>query len=143
MDSPQSPQKRTGRTPIGSTDTCAGTGPTRQRRKHCAGSSGSPPGCGATRPSSISWLWLRNHNDRCVPGRDGQAGFYGLDLYSLHRSMREAVDYLDRVDPDAACRARARYSCFDHASGEDGQAYGYAAAFGAGKSCETQVVEHA
>ncbi|WP_037205787.1 erythromycin esterase family protein [Rhodococcus opacus] len=85
--------------------------------------------------------WLREHNDGCAPGRDRQAGFYGLDLYSLHRSMHEVVDYLDRVDPEAARRARARYSCFDHVSGEDGQAYGYAAAFGAGESCETEVVE--
>ena len=31
--------------------------------------------------------------------------------------------------------------CFDHSEGEDGQAYGYAAAFGAGPSCERQAVE--
>ncbi|MFC9552531.1 erythromycin esterase family protein [Rhodococcus sp. NPDC056960] len=85
--------------------------------------------------------WLRDHNDSCAPGRGPEAGFYGLDLYSLHRSMHEVVDYLERVDPEAARRARARYSCFDHRSGDDGQAYGYAAAFGAGESCEAQVVE--
>lgn len=85
--------------------------------------------------------WLRQHNDSCGPDRARQAGFYGLDLYSLHRSIREVIDYLDRVDPEAARRARTRYSCFDHAAGEDGQAYGYAAAFGAGESCERQVVE--
>ncbi|KAF0958726.1 erythromycin esterase family protein [Rhodococcus sp. T7] len=85
--------------------------------------------------------WLRQHNDSCGPDRARQAGFYGLDLYSLHRSIREVIDYLDRVDPEAARRARTRYCCFDHAAGEDGQAYGYAAAFGAGESCERQVVE--
>ncbi len=37
-------------------------------------------------------------------------------------------------------RAKERYSCFDHASGDDGQAYGSAAAFGAGESCEREVV---
>ena len=41
----------------------------------------------------------------------------------------EVVDYLDTVDPAAAARARARYACFDHSAGDDGQAYGYAAAF--------------
>ena len=70
-------------------------------------------------------------------------GFYGLDLYSLHRSMQEVISYLDVVDPAAAARARARYACFDHAtpdSPDDGQAYGYAAAFGAGPSCEHEAV---
>src|SRR5271166_221597 len=85
--------------------------------------------------------WLRWHNERCgVDGRR-QAGFYGLDLYSLHRSMREVIAYLDTVDPLAAARARQRYACFDHASADDGQAYGFAAAFGAGLSCERQALD--
>ena len=84
--------------------------------------------------------WLRERNGR-VELRQ-QAGFYGLDLYSLHRSMQAVIAYLDKVDPRAAARARQRYSCFDHASAEDdGQAYGFAAAFGAGPSCEQQAVE--
>jgi erythromycin esterase-like protein len=85
--------------------------------------------------------WLRWHNGRCAAEGRRQAGFYGLDLYSLHRSMQEVVAYLEGVDPKAAERARARYACFDHSSGNDGQAYGYAAAFGAGPSCERQAVE--
>ena len=41
-----------------------------------------------------------------------------------------------------AARARQRYSCFDHASADDdGQAYGFAAAFGAGQSCEQQAID--
>jgi erythromycin esterase-like protein/predicted phosphoribosyltransferase len=85
--------------------------------------------------------WLRWHNGRCATDGRRQTGFYGLDLYSLHRSMQEVVGYLDTVDPAAAARARARYGCFDHSTGQDGQAYGYAAAFGAGQSCERQAVE--
>ena len=85
--------------------------------------------------------WLRWHNGRCATDGRRQAGFYGLDLYSLHRSMEEVIGYLDDVDPAAAARARARYACFDHSAGNDGQAYGYAAAFGAGPNCERQVVE--
>jgi len=85
--------------------------------------------------------WLRWHNGRCTADGRRQTGFYGLDLYSLHRSMQEVVGYLDSVDPDAAKRARARYACFDHSTGDDGQAYGQAAAFGAGPSCERQAVE--
>lgn len=85
--------------------------------------------------------WLRWHNGRCAAEGRPQTGFYGLDLYSLHRSMQEVVGYLDSVDPKAAARARARYACFDHSAGDDGQAYGYAAAFGAGPTCEREAVE--
>lgn len=85
--------------------------------------------------------WLKEHNDRSRAQGRTLTGFYGLDLYSLHRSMREVVEYLDRVDPASVQRARDRYSCFDHLNGNDGQSYGYAAAFGAGESCEQQVVE--
>lgn len=85
--------------------------------------------------------WLRWHNGRCAADGRRQTGFYGLDLYSLHRSMQEVIAYLDTVDPSAAARARARYACFDHSTGDDGQAYGYAAAFGAGASCERQAIE--
>jgi erythromycin esterase-like protein/predicted phosphoribosyltransferase len=84
--------------------------------------------------------WLRERNQRVDDAQ--QAGFYGLDLYSLHRSMHEVITYLDTVDPAAAARARQRYSCFDHASADDdGQAYGFAAAFGAGQSCEQQAID--
>lgn len=85
--------------------------------------------------------WLRAHNrDRRSDDRR-QTGFYGLDLYSLHRSIDEVITYLDTVDPVAAERARARYACFDHACADDGQAYGFGAAFGAGPSCEGEAVE--
>jgi erythromycin esterase-like protein/predicted phosphoribosyltransferase len=84
--------------------------------------------------------WLREHNDR-QPGERARAGFYGLDLYSLYRSVHEVISYLDRVDPVAAARARERYACFDHFSGDDAQVYGFAAAFGAGETCEREAVE--
>jgi erythromycin esterase-like protein/predicted phosphoribosyltransferase len=84
--------------------------------------------------------WLREHNDR-QPGERARAGFYGLDLYSLYRSVHEVISYLDRVDPAAAARARERYACFDHFSGDDAQVYGFAAAFGAGETCEREAVE--
>jgi erythromycin esterase-like protein/predicted phosphoribosyltransferase len=85
--------------------------------------------------------WLREHNELVAPDDRSKAGFYGLDLYSLNSSIHEVIAYLERVDPGAAARARERYSCFDHRSGDDGQAYGFAAAFGAGESCEREVVE--
>lgn len=82
--------------------------------------------------------WLREHNGHVA--ERARAGFYGLDLYGLYRSMDEVVAYLERIDPAAADRARERYSCLDHHDGEDGQSYGYAAAFGAGENCERAVI---
>src|SRR5207302_393753 len=49
------------------------------------------------------------------------------------------LSYLEKVDPDAAARARLRYSCFDHFSQEP-QEYGYATTVGATESCESAVV---
>jgi erythromycin esterase-like protein len=82
--------------------------------------------------------WLRQHNRHRPDAK--RAGFYGLDLYSLFRSMEAVVAYLENVDPDAARRARYRYSCFDH-FGEDSQAYGYAASFDLSQSCEDEAVK--
>jgi erythromycin esterase-like protein len=82
--------------------------------------------------------WLRGRNDAFSPGAT-KAGFYGLDLYSMHASIEAVLNYLHKVDPDAARRARYRYSCFDH-FGEDTQAYGYAANFGLAESCEEEAL---
>ncbi|MCC6179404.1 MAG: erythromycin esterase family protein [Chloroflexi bacterium] len=82
--------------------------------------------------------WLRTHNASLPASRLG-AGFYGMDLYSLHGSIEAVVRYLDRVDPAAAQRARDRYSCFEM-FGQDTQAYGLAASFNTAESCEQEVV---
>lgn len=84
--------------------------------------------------------WLRQHNDAATLGQVPPVGFYGLDLYSLHRSIEAVLTSLERIEPGAAARARQRYACFDH-SGGDIHAYGHAAAFGAGRSCEREVIE--
>jgi erythromycin esterase-like protein len=83
--------------------------------------------------------WLRGDN-RQLPSAQPRSGFFGLDLYSLFSSTEEVIRYLERVDPDAAARARARYACFDHAD-RDSQSYGYAASRGLADSCEHGVVE--
>jgi len=83
--------------------------------------------------------WLRGFSKDVDPKR-APAGFYGMDLYSLHASIHAVLSYLQKVDPDAAKRARVRYSCFDHFSREP-QEYGYAATAGATESCEDAVVE--
>ena len=84
----------------------------------------------------IEWLGAYNTG---LPPDARKTGFYGLDLYSLHASIEAVISYLEKVDPEAAKRARYRYSCFEH-FGEDTQAYGYAAGFNLSKSCEDEVV---
>jgi erythromycin esterase-like protein len=46
--------------------------------------------------------WLREHNDEQRRDDRAKARFYGLDLYSLYRSIHEVVSYLDRVDEQNA-----------------------------------------
>jgi erythromycin esterase-like protein len=82
--------------------------------------------------------WLRSENSQ--RRQEARTGFFGLDLYSLHRSMARVIEYLDKVDPGAANRARRGYACFD-AFGEDVQLYGYAASLNMERSCEDEVVE--
>ncbi|MFC4638346.1 erythromycin esterase family protein [Deinococcus hohokamensis] len=76
--------------------------------------------------------WLRAHNAGEVAR---PVGFYGLDLYSMHRSMNAVVAYLQEVDPEAARRAKERYGCFEM-FGQNPQAYGYATEHGAWEPCE-------
>ena len=82
--------------------------------------------------------WLRDHND-ALSDQARKIGFYGLDLYSLFTSIEAVLAYLDKVDPEAARRARYRYSCFED-FGEDTQAYGYAASFSLSETCENEAV---
>lgn len=81
--------------------------------------------------------WLRAHNE--TQPEKLRAGFYGLDLYSLRASMQAVLAYLEKVDPEAARRARTRYACFDR-FGDEIQDYAHASASGLAPSCEREVV---
>jgi erythromycin esterase-like protein len=83
----------------------------------------------------LEWL----HANNASLAATARAGFYGLDLYSLHASIDAVLTYLRKVDPVGAERARYRYGCFED-FGEDTQAYGYAASTGLSSSCEDEVV---
>ena len=98
------------------------------------GSSASRPGCGATPTSSTSSAGCARTTS--IP--PARPGFYGLDLYSLYRSIEAVVAYLDRIDPAAAERARERYRCLERF--EESQAYGYAAAQGLTPGCREGVL---
>ena len=79
------------------------------------------------RPSGLAfarfptWMWRNKEVREFVDwlraaqcsrsSRRRRVAFHGLDLYSLHNSIRAVLDYLDRVDPAAAEVARVRYGC--------------------------------
>jgi len=82
--------------------------------------------------------WLREHNRGKADGV--QAGFYGLDLYNLAGSTRAVIDYLDRVDPEAAATARERYGCLTPWR-DDPARYGARAMRQGYAECEDAVIE--
>jgi erythromycin esterase-like protein len=83
--------------------------------------------------------WLRNWNERYAR-EGGSAGFYGMDLYSMHTSIESVLGYLDKVDPQAAGRARSRYACFENFA-EEPQAYGAAITYRGKEPCEDEVID--
>jgi len=82
--------------------------------------------------------WLRTWNLARPP--EQRAGFYGLDLYNLSASLRAVLDYLDRIDPEAAAVARQRYACLTPWAKEP-QAYGRMALTRGYAACEDGVVK--
>jgi erythromycin esterase-like protein len=54
--------------------------------------------------------------------------------------MKAVLQYLDRIDPEAAKRARHRYACFDQ-FGEEAQTYGFMTSLNLSKTCEEEVVK--
>jgi len=106
-----------------------------------------PPGADAAFARFPTWMWrnaefdaflgwLTEHNRDRTPG--AQAAIYGLDLYNLGASMRAVVDYLEKVDPEAAAVARERYGCLNPWA-QDPQAYGRMAVSGRYAACEGAV----
>jgi erythromycin esterase-like protein len=88
--------------------------------------------------------WLRRHNDGLRPdaGSDEarpKVSFHGLDLYNLQASMEAVLRYLEKVDPKAAMRVRARYACLDSA---DQASRGYAVLAGGQitQSCKSEAL---
>jgi erythromycin esterase-like protein len=78
--------------------------------------------------------WLREHNTQNTGGLG--VGLYGMDLYSLYRSVDAVIRYLDSVDADQASIARQLYAALDHV--RDAQDYGLQAASGLRPSCRDQ-----
>ncbi|MFW6076861.1 MAG: protein-L-isoaspartate(D-aspartate) O-methyltransferase [Hyphomicrobiales bacterium] len=83
--------------------------------------------------------WLHDHNAG-INESARQVSFHGLDLYSLNASIRAVLDYLDRVDPQAAEVARERYGCLSPWQ-RDPTTYGRAGSTRGFKACEQAVVK--
>ncbi len=82
--------------------------------------------------------WLHNYNKNLTDDR--KIGFYGLDLYSLNKSIEVIINHLDKIDKAASDRARKRYSCFNGFTDKLDR-YGYAASLGISPSCGKEVIE--
>lgn len=82
--------------------------------------------------------WLKNYNEK-QNGID-KIGFYGLDVYSMYRSIDLVIKYLDKIDHQAAAEARHYYSCFNRYR-HDPQSYAYAVFTKVIQSCAEEVVD--
>ena len=85
----------------------------------------------------VEWLRAVQPGDR--RSARSELPFYGLDLYSVFTSIRAVLDYLDRVDPEAARIARLRYGCLTPWEG-DPALYGRLAVGGRYRVCEDEAV---
>jgi protein-L-isoaspartate(D-aspartate) O-methyltransferase len=81
--------------------------------------------------------WLRAHNEAIDPER--RAGFFGLDIYNMNASIRAVIEYLDKIDPEAARVARERYGCLTPWQ-KDPATYGRAALRSGYAKCEQAVL---
>ena len=82
--------------------------------------------------------WMHRHNEAIAP--PSRAGFYGLDIYNMSGSIAAVLDYLDKIDPDAAAVARERYGCLTPWQKEP-STYGRAVLTSGYRKCESAVVE--
>jgi len=96
-----------------------------------------------------TWMWanaqcadfvesLRSFNLDAT--RSGGVSLYGLDLYSMHRSIGSVLNYLDDLDPDTAAVARQRYGCLTPWQ-QNPAACGAATLSGRYRECEPEVVK--
>lgn len=79
--------------------------------------------------------WLKKYNTQS----NENISFYGLDVYSLHQSIEIIINQLEKINPESAKIARARYSCFD--SYANPQEYGHAASLFPDASCQKEAIE--
>ncbi|MFP4059324.1 MAG: erythromycin esterase family protein [Bacteroidales bacterium] len=82
--------------------------------------------------------WLKEFNKE--KSYEKQAGFYGLDVYSLWESLDAILDYLRKNDPDALKTAENAMECFEPYDME-GSEYASATTAFVPESCEEEVLD--
>lgn len=80
--------------------------------------------------------WLKTHNQATKT----QVNFFGLDLYSLYRSIDAIIAYLEKIDPLLAQEAKYYYACFEQFR-HDPQEYGYSIFSRLSKSCHNDALQ--
>jgi len=81
--------------------------------------------------------WLHDWNATMQPAE--RCGIFGLDVYSLHFSMSEVLNYLRKHSPETAELVAKEYSCFDK-FGDDAQTYGQIVQMGLAKGCRDSAI---
>ncbi|MFO8085944.1 MAG: protein-L-isoaspartate(D-aspartate) O-methyltransferase [Desulfobacterales bacterium] len=96
-----------------------------------------------------AWMWANTQFSDFVESLreinasqrvSGGVSLYGLDLYSLYKSIEAVLKYLDDIDPETAAIARQRYGCLTPWQ-KDPAAYGAATLTGRYEECEAEVVK--
>lgn len=64
-----------------------------------------------SRPSVLASLHFGSSS--LILDSNSRRDAFEQDIYSLSSSSDAVIKFLERVDPDAAGRARKRYGCFD------------------------------
>ncbi len=85
--------------------------------------------------SFIQWLYNYNKSQQ----KKDRVSIYGMDLYSLHRSISVVINTLSKIDPKAAEQAKEWYACFEQY--KDPQEYGCIASIYKDKSCQDNVIK--
>lgn len=83
----------------------------------------------------VEWLRAYNQSQDCQK----QIEFFGLDIYSLYRSMAIVIEQLDTVDPELGRMARRHYGCLAPWE-EELSHYGAAFLSKHHKGCEKEVL---
>jgi erythromycin esterase-like protein len=61
-----------------------------------------------------TWMWANEETVRLAEWMRGrQAGFYGLDVYSLFDSISEVTRFYEKHHPEIADEISRRYACFE------------------------------
>jgi protein-L-isoaspartate(D-aspartate) O-methyltransferase len=84
----------------------------------------------------VEWLRIHNHS---IQDSKKQVEFFGLDIYSLYRSIAAVVEHLDKIDPELGHMARRYYGCLAPWQ-EEPSHYGAAFKSGRYKGCEEEVL---